>query len=134
LAASATPMGAVTADGSLTETEGFNPFVGAISAGAAVEGAAEVGTGSVTVVVVMVVTGTVSEGAPLGLALIPARPASLIPAVGGGLGKEAFGVMRMGPPNGPLYGVDWLVDWASPEIANTMSAATSRILRDIKHP
>jgi hypothetical protein len=103
VAASATLMGAATGP-LFTETETPRSFVlASVFASGAASVFTEPGPESVTVVVVMVVMGTVSpEFAGTGLAEIPARPASLIPAAGAGLGNDAFGVTRMGPPNGPL--------------------------------
>ena len=52
--------------------------------------------------------------------LMPARPASLIPTVGAGVGKLAVGVVSIGPPNCPLLGavpVGWLADWPCPKTA-----------------
>jgi hypothetical protein len=70
--------------------------------------------------------------------LMPARPASLIPAAGAGLGKLAEGVTRMGPPKGSLTGaglVYGFVDWPCPKTAVEITiAAVKRILRGMVHP
>ena len=49
----------------------------------------------------IVASGGMIDGVSL---LMPARPASLIPAVGAGVGKVAVGVLMSGPPNGAFAG------------------------------
>jgi hypothetical protein len=91
--------------------------------------------------VVTIVAGL--EGAfvfstPFVALLMPARPASLMPAVGTGLGKPAEGVTKIGPPNGSLTGVvvvDGLAVWPCPAPTDIIaSTAISRIPRGIDHP
>jgi len=64
---------------------------------------------------IVVAGGTKTEGATLpelfSALLMPARPASLIPATGVGVGRVAVGVVNIGPPNGPTVAGGWVDDW-----------------------
>src|SRR4029077_2474898 len=113
----------------LTEVEGARSFIRVSSAGVTE------GVVSVAPIVAYPAPASAAEGEVV--LLMPARPASLIPAVGAGVGKLATGVVRIGPPNGPLGAVaeDWLLDWACTDpAAKIVSAAMNTRLRGINHP
>src|SRR5882724_10617349 len=122
LETSATPIVACAeaSEGPPTKVEAPKSPAGACS----VTSDKETVAGDVTIVAG--VEGAVVVSTPLVALLIPARPASLMPAVGAGLGNPAEGVTSMGPPNGPFTGVDWLAVWPRPKTAErTVNPAIS---------
>src|SRR5690349_11150426 len=123
------PPAAATSGALLTEVEGASSLTRVSSAG--------VTEGVISVVPVMAYPLPASAVEGEVALLMPARPASLIPTVGAGVGKVATGVVRIEPPNGPFgAGVRlWLPDWACTfPAAKIVSAAMNTIVRDISHP
>src|SRR5205823_20899 len=113
-----TVPGAAASETPLAEVEGIRSFA-AVFPDSGDKALFDSALGAVGTEVVPEGPATASIG-PVELVsmLMPARPASLIPAAGAGLGKLAEGVTRIGPPKGPLTGaglVDGFVDWPCPK-------------------